>query len=171
MQDLNSNEDFLSERFEADIDDRLEAIDQLGAQLSTAIRYGITIHLQTLQGDDTQALLTRMAMRLARSDENLYKEALTLAEDAQAEHANDSMFQAIYSRLLWGATRFAYHPLSDEQISKAESAARKAVALNDRSDFAHVCLGTQLLWAKLDFAGAKRSFLRSLEITPRYHFA
>ncbi len=170
MQDLNSHEDFLSERFEADIDDRLEAIDQLGAQLSTIIRYGITLHQQTLQGDDTQALLTRMAMGLTSSDENLHKEALILAEDAQAEHADDSMFQAIYSRLLWGSTRFAYLPLSDEQINKAGAAARKAVTLNDRSDFAHMCLGNHLLHAKLDFTGAKRSFLRSLEITPRYHF-
>lgn len=171
MRDVHNNEDFLSERYEADIDDRLEAIDQLGAQLSMAIRYGIAMHLTALGGDDTQALLTRMAMGIARSDEDLYKEALTLAEDALDEHANDSMFQAIYSRLLYATIRFDYHPLSDSQIKNAELAARKAVALNDRSDFAQVCLGSYLLYAKLDFAGAKRSFLRSLEITPRYHFA
>ncbi len=171
MRDVHNNEDFLSERYEADIDDRLEAIDQLGAQLSMAIRYGITMHLQTQQGSDTQALLTRMAGGIARSDEDLYKEALTLAEDALDEHANDSMFQAIYSRLLYATIRFDYHPLNDSQIKSAELAARKAVALNDRSDFAQVCLGSFLLYAKGDFAGAKRSFLRSLEITPRYHFA
>jgi tetratricopeptide (TPR) repeat protein len=169
MQDVHNNEDFLSERYEAEIDDRLEAIDQLGAQLSMAIRYGIGIHIQTQQGDDTQALLVRMGMAMIGSDENLFIEALALAEDALGEHANDSMFQAIYGRLLWTTTRFDYQPLSSEQISKAELATRKAVALNDRSDFAHFCLGTYLLYAKLDFTGAQRSFLRSLEITPRYH--
>lgn len=168
IQDVHNNEDFLSERYEADIDDRLEAIDQLSAQLSMVIRYGVTAHLQTLTPGDTQALLARMGIALAGSDENFYNEALTLAEDALDEHANDSMFQAIYSRLLYAAIRFDYHPLNNEKINKAELAARKAVALNDRSDFAHVCLG-YLLYAKGDFTAAKRSFLRSLEITPRYH--
>ncbi len=169
MQNVHNNEDFQSERYEANIDNRLEAIDKLSAQLSMAMRYGIATHLLTQQGDDTQSLLIRMGGSIARSDENLFIEALALAEDALEEHANDSMFQAIYSRLLVATIRFDYHPLNNEQIDKAELAARKAVALNDRSDFAHVCLGTYLLYAKGDFAGAKHSFLRSLEITPRYH--
>ncbi|MBV1931087.1 MAG: tetratricopeptide repeat protein, partial [Porticoccaceae bacterium] len=171
MQDVHNNEDFQSERYEANIDNRLEAIDKLGALLSMAIRYGIAIHLTTQQGHDTQSLLSRMAMGIARSDENLYIEALAIAEGALGEYDNDSMFQAIYSRLLYATIRFDYHPLNNEQINKAELAARKAVALNDRSDFAHVCLGSYLLYAKGDFTGAKRSFLRSLEITPRYHLA
>ena len=166
----HSKEDFLSERFEADIDDRLEAIDQLGAQLSTAIRYGVAFNLTDQRGDDDQALLTRMAEGLASSDEKLLAEGLAIAEDALDEHVNDSMFQALYSRLLWGITRFDYRPIDDAQLKKAELTSRRAVELNDRSDFAHFCLGAHLLYARFDFVGARRCFLKSLEITPRYHF-
>ena len=169
LQDRHTKEDFLSHRYETDIDDRLEAIDELSSQLSTGIRYGISLGIKAT-GDDIQAILTRMGVAQISSDKALVAGALSIAEGLLDEQANNSMFQSLYSSLLLGELKFSYSAISKEHLNKAETAARKAVSLNERSDYAHANLARTLLYGKYDFAGARRSFMRSLDVNPRYHF-
>lgn len=169
LRDHHNKEDFLSDRFDSDIEDRLEAIDRLSSQISTTFRYGVSRRLLDLESDDIQVVLTRMGMAHISSDQQKMEEALTCAERLLDQEAENSMFQALYCGLLWSMQRFDYRPIPDEQLKNAELSARKAVALNPRSDFAHHTLGRHLLHVNRDYKGARRCFLRSIELTPRYH--
>ena len=169
LQDRYNNEDFWSGRFEADTEDRLAAIDQLSAKLSSSIRYEVSIRFTSRDDDSFEVELGRMGFAMVSLDPNDWEKALLSAEKWREEQSENSMFQAIYGGLLMHEIANGYRPLTDEDSEKAEQALRKAVALNNRSDFAHTMLGRYLLYGKLDFAGAKSSYLRSLDINPFYN--
>lgn len=169
LQDSHNKEDFLSDRFEVGTEDRLEAIDQLSSQISTTIRYGVSRSLLHLEDSNIQSVLMRMGMAQVSSDKSQMEKALATAEGLLNEQEENSMFQALYSSLLWSVQRFDYQPIPDNQLKQAELSARKAITLDPRSDFAHLTLGRYLLYINRDYTGARRCFLRSTELTPRYH--
>ncbi len=171
LQDRHSNEDFWSGRFEADIDDRLEAIDQLSSKISTHIRYETARHVVGRGDDSFEVKLTRMGFAMISADPKVWDEAIATADSLLAEQSDNSMFQCIYGGLLLRELALGYHQPSPEDMEKAQQALRRAVMLNDRSDFAHAMLGRYLLYCQRDYQGARRSYARSLQVNPLYHFA
>ncbi len=168
LQDRDNNEDFWSGRFEADIENRFEAIDQLTAKLSSSIRYEVSIRFTNREDDSFEVELGRMGFAMISLDPAVWAEARVSAEKWHDEQSENSMLQAIYGGLLMHEIAHGYGPLGDEDSEKAERALRKAVALNNRSDFAHTMLGRYLFYGQLDFAGARTSYSRSLDINPLY---
>lgn len=171
LQDCHSNEDFWSGRFEADLDDRLEAIDQLSAKLSTSIRYEVARRFILRDDNSFEVKLSRMGFAMVGSDPSAWDEGLATASELLAEQPEDSMFYSIYSGLLLRELVLGYEPVPKHNLEKAQDALQKARTLNDRSDFAHAMMGRYLLYCQRDYQGAKRSYMRSLEINPLYHFA
>ncbi len=171
LQDRHSNEDFWSGRFEADIDDRLEAIDQLSSKISTHIRYETARHVVSRGDDSFEVKLTRMGFAMISADPKVWDEAMATADSLLAEQSDNSMFQCIYGGLLLRELALGYRQPSREDMEKAQQALRRAVMLNDRSDFAHAMLGRYLLYCQGDYQGARRSYARSLQVNPLYHFA
>ncbi len=171
LQDRHSNEDFWSGRFEADIDDRLQAIDQLSAKISTHIRYETARHVVGRGDDSFEVKLTRMGLAMISADPKVWDEAIATANSLLVEHTDNSMFQCLYGGLLLRELALGYRQPSPEDMEKAQQALRRAVKLNDRSDFAHAMLGRYLLYCQRDYSGARRSYARSLQVNPLYHFA
>ncbi|RLA47794.1 MAG: hypothetical protein DRR06_01355 [Gammaproteobacteria bacterium] len=169
LQDHRNNEDFWSGRFEANIENRFKAIDQLSAKLSSSIRYEVSTRFTNREDDSFEVELGRMGFAMISLDPAVWAEALVSAEKWLDEQSENSMFQAIYGGLLMHEIANGYRPLGNEENEKAERALRKAVALNNRSDFAHTMLGRYLLYGRLDFAGARTSYSRSLDINPLYN--
>ncbi len=168
LQDRDNNEDFWSNRFEADTENKLAAIDQLSAKISSAIRFEVSIRFSNREDDSFEVELGRVGFAMISLDPAVWAEALVSAEKWLDEQSENSMFQAIYGGLLMHEIANGYAPLSNEESEKAERALRKAVALNNRSDFAHTMLGRYLLYGQLDFAGARTSYSRGLNINPLY---
>ncbi len=171
LQDRHSNEDFWSGRFEADIDDRLQAIDQLSSKLSTHIRYETARHVASRGDDNFEVKLTRMGFAMISADPKVWDEAIATADSLLVEQKDNSMFQCIYGGLLLRELALGYREPSPEDMEKAQQALRRAVMLNERSDFAHAMLGRYLLYCQRDYSGARRSYARSLQVNPLYHFA
>jgi tetratricopeptide (TPR) repeat protein len=169
LQDHHNNEDFWSGRFEADTDNRLTAIDLLSAKLSSSIRYEVSIRFTDRQDDSFEVDLGRIGFAMTSPDSDAWKDALIRAKKWLEVHSDNSMLQAIYGGLSMHELAHGYRPISDEDRDQAEAALRKSVLLNPRSDFAHCMLGRFLLYIKLDHAGARSSYLRSLEINPLYN--
>ncbi|PCH52506.1 MAG: hypothetical protein COC20_03175 [Cellvibrionales bacterium] len=169
LQDRDKYEDFWSGRFEADIENKFEAIDQLSAKLSSSIRYEVSIRFTNREDDSFEVELGRMGFAMVSLDKAVWEDALTTANKWLAEQSENSMFQAIYGGLLMHEIALGYRPLNDDELEKASSALRKSVLLNDRSDFAHAMLARYLLYGQLDIVGAKSSYLRSLNINPTYN--
>ncbi|MBQ0799485.1 MAG: hypothetical protein KBT63_09380 [Porticoccaceae bacterium] len=170
LQDCHSNEDFWSGRFEADLDDRLEAIDQLSAKLSTSIRYEVARRFINRDDNSFEVKLTRMGFAMVSSDPAAWDEGLATASELLAEQPKDSMFHCIYGGLLLRELALSYGPVPAHNLEKAQGALQKALTLNDRSDFAHAMMGRYLLYCQRDYRGAKRSYMRSLELNPLYAF-
>jgi tetratricopeptide (TPR) repeat protein len=168
LQDHHNNEDFWSGRFEADIDNKLAAIDLLSAKLANSIRFEVSIRFTDRDDDSFEVELGRIGFAMISPDPAVWDEALVSAEKWLGEQSENSMFQAIYGGLLMREIAHGYRPPDDEDLAKAELASRKSVTLNPRSDFAHVMRGRYLLYGQLDFAGARSSYSRSLEINPLY---
>lgn len=171
LQDRHSNEDFWSGRFEADLDDRLEAIDQLSSKISTHIRYETARHVVSRDDDSFEVKLTRMGFAMISADPKVWDDAIATADSLLEEQADNSMFQCIYGGLLLRELALGYRPVSDGDMEQARRALQKAVVLNDRSDFANAMLGRYLLYCQRDYQGARRSYARSLQVNPLYHFA
>ena len=170
LHDRMSNEDFWSGRFEADMDERLETIDQLSSKLSTSIRYEVARRFRDRTDGGFEVKLARMGFAMVSSENSTWDEALSIADELLVDQADNSMFQAIYSGLLLRELALGYRPVSADKLQKAKRAVQKAVALNERSDFAHAMLGRYQLYCERDFNGARRSYERSLSINPLYHF-
>ncbi|MBV1930456.1 MAG: hypothetical protein KUG71_01965 [Porticoccaceae bacterium] len=168
LQDCDNNEDFWSGRFEADIENKFEAIDQLSAKLSGSIRYEVSIRFTNREDDSFEVELGRIGFAMISLDPSVWDDARISAEKWLDEQSENSMLQAIYGGLLMREISHGYRPLNDEDSEKAERALRKAVTLNKRSDFAHTMLGRYLFYARLDHAGARASYSRSLDINPLY---
>lgn len=170
LHDCMSNEDFWSGRFEAAMDERLETIDQLSSKLSTSIRYEVARRFRNRTDGGFEVKLARMGYAMVSSEPVIWEEALQIADELSADQADNSMFQAIYSGLLLQELALGYRPVPYDKLQKAKRAIQKAVALNERSDFAHAMMGRYHLYCERDFNGARRSYERSLDINPLYHF-
>ena len=168
LQDRDNNEDFWSGRFEADIENKMAAIDQLSAKLSNSIRFEVSIRFTNREDNSFEVELGRMGFAMISLDPSVWAEALVSAELWLDEKSENSMFQAIYGGLLMHEIANGYRPMGEDESKKAERALRKAVALNNRSDFAHTMLGRYLFYDQLDFDGARASYTRSLDINPLY---
>lgn len=168
LQDLHNNEDFWSGRFEADIENKLQAVDQLSAKLSTSIRFEVSRRFTNRDDDSFEVVLGRMGFAMASLDKAVWDEALATAEKWLEEQSENSMFQAIYGGLLMHELVFGYQAIGSDELEKAGIALRKSVVLNDRSDFAHAMLGRYLLYGQQDIVGAGLSYQRSLRINPLY---
>ena len=60
-----------------------------------------------------------------------------------------------------------YFPI-DDVMPKAETAARKALEIDDRIAESHVEMGSVLTFYDFDWAGAEREFKRAIELNPNY---
>jgi tetratricopeptide (TPR) repeat protein len=170
LHDIESNEDFWSGRFEADVANKLVGIDRLSAKLSNSIRYEVSTRFTGREDDTFEVELGRMGFAMTSLDRAVWDEARVSAEKWLEEKSDNSMLQAIYGGLLMHELVFGYQSIGDGELETAGIALRKSVALNDRSDFAHTMLARYLLYGQLDIVGAGNSYQRSLRINPLYNF-
>jgi tetratricopeptide (TPR) repeat protein len=169
LLDRDNNEDFWSGRFEADIENKFEAIDQLTAKLSSSLRYEVSIRFTSREDNSFEVELGRMGFAMISFDPAVWAEARQSAERWLKEKSDNSMLHAIYGGLLMNEIAHGYRPSTQADSKKGEQALRQAVVLNKRSDFAQNMLGRFLLYDRLDFAGARAAYSRSLEINPLYN--
>ena len=134
-----------------------------GRALSSA-RYGLHTPLTRAVSPSANELLDKANVAAGRLD---FEQATRYAEAAVAIQPD---FVRAYARLALWYNQFAFaggrSPL--DFMSKAEAAARKAIALDDEAYEPHAQLGLVLYRSRWDWSGAEREFRRSLELNGRY---
>ncbi len=168
LQDQHNNEDFWSARFEATIDDRLETIDQLNSQLSSALRIELRKRFALRNDGDFETNLSKLTVVICSVDEAVWDSGTVIVDELLAEQPEHAMLQGMFGFFLQRELLIGCRLLDQEQLTKVENIIQKSLDLNRNSDFGYWVMGYFLLYGRLDHAGANRNFQRSIEINPFY---
>ena len=171
LQDQDSNEDFWSARFEINMGDRLEAIDQLSSQLSGALRIELRKRFALRNDTDFETKLSKLTVVICSVDEKVWDGGTVIVDELLTEQPEHAMLQGMCGCFLQRELLIGYGPPGQEQLTKIENTIQKSLDLNRHSDFGHWVMGFFLLYGRLDHAGAKRNFRRSMEINPFYELS
>jgi len=175
--DQRSSEQFASERFEGAIDDVFEAEDELAFRISTAVRFAIyprDFEYAGREGSDrniTETTLTKAGYLLLNESPADWRTALELVDSVIDREPTNSMAFAIKAVAHLVEVLSGVRPVPPQDGEAASAAARRAVGLNEHSDFAHHARAMVHLFYKRDLDAAKRECERALELNPYYPFA
>jgi adenylate cyclase len=167
-----SGQHFAAERIDGDLADVFEARDALAYRAYNTMRY--IIHERTSEYDrpdaelDCDTLLSRASLFLYQSNMELYLRARDMLASIIAKEPDNFMALAMDSLAHLSEVKSGYRAVTPEDGAIALEQARKAVAINQRSDFAHVMLCAARLFVEKDHAAAQREAERCLELNQHY---
>ncbi len=175
--DRRSGEQFASDRFDSDLSDPFEAQDELAYHVATAVRFAVTRRQferaasSAAAPDTTDAILTKAGYLTLSSKRADWQQGLELANQIVAREPDNFMALAIKALAHLADAIVGYRDVSAEDGAAALAAARRAVALNEHSDFAHTAKGLVHLIYEGDLAASRRENERALELSPYYPVA
>ncbi|HET9832262.1 MAG TPA: tetratricopeptide repeat protein [Vicinamibacterales bacterium] len=123
--------------------------------------------VSTQVSEEANALLFRAVIRAGGGGYQGFQEAIRYARDAIAKQPD---FSAAYGMMAISYVQFSFvGPLRPvDFMPQAETAARKAIELNETNTQAHAALGLVLYRFYWDWEGAEKQLRRALEINPSY---
>ena len=172
--DRRSNEQFASERFDGEITDLFQAQDELAYRIYTSIRYAV-YDREGSRSDDraiadkpSETLLAQASFLLFQHQHSKYARAQEMLQTVIDRDPADFMALAMMSYCRLTEVVCGYREIRDTVGAAALDFARRAVRLNEKSDFAHSSLCHALLYCDRDFDTAEREASRSLELNPSF---
>jgi adenylate cyclase len=175
--DLRSGEQFASERFDGAIEDLFDAEDELAFRISTAVRFSIYPREFDYTGktgqdvDATGSILAKAGYQLLNEDPAGWRMALELADEVVGREPDNFMAFAIKAMAHLFDALSGIRPVQPQDGDAALVAARRAVELNQNSDFAHHTKSMVHLFYEGNLDAAMRESERALELNPYYPLA
>jgi adenylate cyclase len=177
LEDRRVAKQFWSERFETELGDSLAALDDLALRISNAVRYEIHGHeaemaaSQAAEALSDEQRLGQAGHILLGSKRGDWERSRRLIDPVVAR--NPENFMALAIRAVNGFIEpvCGWREPAPEDTATALQLAQRALKVNERSDFAHIVLGTVRLLCERDTAAARRQAKRSLELNPNYPLA
>ncbi|MGR3759732.1 adenylate/guanylate cyclase domain-containing protein [Roseobacteraceae bacterium NS-SX3] len=174
LQEPGSATTYASYRFDADLEDPVAALDKLSGLITSAIRYGVAeresgvVHEGLCADTDFEAMLSRIAYILMGSDAAEWREAGPMLDALDEASPDNFMILAMKAISLLREPVSGYRRAGPDSAQAAKDCARRALKLNNRSDFVYVACANAKFFVDGDVAGAVRDIRRSLDITPQY---
>jgi len=175
--DLRSGEQFASERFDGAIEDLFDAEDELAFRISTAVRFAIyprELDYAGKVGQDvnvTGSTLAKAGYQLLNEDPAEWRMALELTDEVIGREPDNFMAFAIKAMTHLFDALSGIRPVLPQDGKAALAAARRAVELNQNSDFAHHTKSMVHLFYESNLEAAMRESERALELNPYYPLA
>jgi adenylate cyclase len=177
LLDEHTTKEFWSQRFDSTLTDVFQAIDDLALHASTAVRYEIharetemaACHAPEELSDEE--LLSQAGHILLSSRTADWQRSRELIDRVIARSPSNFMAFSIRAAGMMTEIVCGYKEMSAEDAADCRSLARRAIELNERSDFGHSILGTFHLHGERDIASAIREARRSLELNATYILA
>ncbi|MGI9525452.1 MAG: adenylate/guanylate cyclase domain-containing protein [Hyphomicrobiaceae bacterium] len=175
--DQRSSEQFASDRFDGKIDNLFAAEEELAFRISTAVRFAIyPRNIERASGEEVdkdaiETILAKAGYLLLNESRADWRTALELADAVATRESNNSMAYAIkaVAHLVEVVSGVRAVPTQDGEAAFA--AAKRAVELQEHSDFAHHAKAMVHLFYKRDLDAARRECERALELNPYYPFS
>jgi class 3 adenylate cyclase/tetratricopeptide (TPR) repeat protein len=178
LHDQSEQKPFWSDRFDSDMEDMFEALDNLAVRISTALRYEIyeretaKSKLIPVEKQSSQELMGQAGHILFQSRRADYEKSRELISVVIEREPDNPMALAIAA---WGRAGMevicGYGEIADEDGDTGLKYIRRSIELNELSDFAHMVYGRLLLHWERDISAAILEAERSLELTPGYVLA
>ena len=178
LHDHAEQKQFWSERFDGNLEDIFEAMDDLAMRISSALRYEIyereteKSKARPAEEQSNQELMGQAGHILFQSRRADYEKSRELISIVMERDPDDPMALAIGA---WGRTLLevfcGWGPIAPEDGETGMGYIRRSIELNERSDFAHMAQGLLYLHWERDTSAAILEAERSLELNPGYVLA
>jgi len=171
--DQIENEQYWSEQFTDSSEDIFDALDTITTSATTALRYeiyereGWRLRQVPLSEKSTEDLMSESGPYLYRPYFEDYEKAEQLLDHAIAlDSTEDFMLYCMRALAALREAACGYRAISPEDGEIADRYIRKAVSLNNRSEFVcHINAGIQLYWHR-DIDAAIQSAKKAIELNP-----
>jgi adenylate cyclase len=174
LLDTSSHTQFWSERFDGELADVFELLDALALRISTAVRYEIyerearKADVRPADQQSNEELTGLAGHILLGSKPAEWKRSRELIERVLQRQPDHFMALAIKAVQAFREVICGYREIAATDGEEGLRLVRRALELNDRSDFAHCVLGYIRLYYHRDIDGGQRAARRSLELNPNY---
>jgi adenylate cyclase len=175
--DQRSGELFATERLDGAVEDLFDAQDELALRVTTAIRFGIydrEIQIRTtapLKDQNASDLLTYAGNLLGGSNAQQWLRANEVA--AQVLELEPANFMALAIKALSHTAEVVcgYREADPAHRQAGMAAIRRAIEINERSDFVHFAKAAVHSYLENDLDAARGELERALELNPYYPLA
>ncbi len=174
LVDQGSKKQFWSERFDGDMSDIFETLDDLAVRITTALRYEIyereteKSKARPVEEQSNQELMGQAGHILFQSklaDWDRSKYLIDLVIEREPDNFMALAIRAVYT---FREVICGYREIAPEDGADGLRLVRRAIELNELSDFAHTILASILMHWERDLGAAMREAERSLELNPNY---
>jgi adenylate cyclase len=177
LSDQRDHKQIWSDRFDGDLSDIFQASDDLGARISTALRYEIyegetqRAKARPIEEQSDEELIGLAGHILLGSNRADWDRSREIIDRVIERNPDNFMALAIRAGNATVEVTCGYKECSRKDAETGLRLIRRALELRERSDFAHYILGTILLYYERSIDGAIREMERSLELNPTYILA
>jgi adenylate cyclase len=165
---------FWSDRFGGQLADVFEALDALALRISTAIRFEIYAreaqNSSARPGEEQsdEELISQAGHILLGSKPAEWARSRQLIDNVLQRQPDNFMALAIRGVQAFLEVICGYREITADEGDTGLRLVRRAIEVNERSDFAHCVLGYIRLYYQRDIEAARREAMRSLELNPNY---
>lgn len=178
LEDRADQKQFWSERFDGDLEDIFDAMDELAVRIGNSLRYEIyereteKSKQRPAEEQSNQELMGQAGHILFQSRRTDYEKSRELISIVIEREPDNPMALAIGA---WGRTMLevicGYGPIAPADGKTGMQYVRRAIELNELSDFAHMVQGRLYLHWERNTSAAMLEAERSLELSPGYILA
>ena len=172
LRETNTSTTYLTQRMMGDLSDPFLAEDLLSGEIATTIRYGIlqrnAERVAETETNDPEAMLNLAGHYMMGSQPEEWEAAGRLLDKILTLQPRNFMAVGMKANTLIGELVWGYRPISPEDVEAADAGLRKAVSLNDQSDYLHLIRGIFHYGITGDLDAAVRCIERGFEINPQY---
>ena len=174
LQEQREHKQIWSDRFDGDLADVLQASEDLGARISTALRYELyewetqKAKVRPIEEQSDEELMGLAGHILLGSNRADWERSRDIIDRVIAHNPDNFMALGIRAVNAFVEVTCGYKECSREDAETGLRLIRRALQIRERSDFAHVVFGSILLYCERDVDGAIREGERSLELNPTY---
>ncbi len=178
LHDQAEQKQFWSERFDGELEDIFDAMDELAVRICSALRYEIyereteKSKQRSVEEQSNQELMGQAGHILFQSRRADYEKSRELISIVIERDPDNPMALAIGA---WGRTMLevicGYGPIAPEDGETGMQYIRRSLELNERSDFAHMVQGRLYLHWERDTSAAILAAERSLELNAGFVLA
>ncbi len=178
LHDQLEKEQFWSERFDGDLEDIFEAMDELAARISNSLRYEIyereteKSKRRPAEEQSNQELMGQaghILFQSRRANFEKSRELISIVIEREPDNPMALAIGAVGRAML--EVYCGYGPIAPADGEFGMQNIRRSIELNELSDFAHMVQGRLYLHWERDISAAMLEAERSLELNPGYILA